>query len=131
MMEDLLLSTNKKDDDSAHLSLIAESTHSFTQNGAGPKEAKSKTDAKHEAKANENNKNDDKIRLSILLNLDAKKQIQLFNNYNKWRFFLLTWKRLELLKLDWARRKLSVEDINNSELYQKYWYLFSICFLNN
>lgn len=123
MMEDLLLSSNKKDDDSAHLSLIAESTHSFTQNGAGNKEAKSKIDAK----VNENNKNDDKIRLSILLNLDAKKQIQLFNNYNKWRFFLLTWKRLELLKLDWARRKLSVEDINNSELYQKYWYLFNIC----
>ncbi len=115
MMEDLLLSSNKKDGDGVDLSLIAESTHSFTQaGGASNKEAKS-------AKKNEENKNDDKIRLSILLNLDAKKQIQLFNNYNKWRFFLLTWKRLELLKLDWARRKLSVEDIKNSEQYQKYW----------
>lgn len=42
-------------------------------------------------------------------------------NYAKWHYFLITWKRCELLKLDWGRRKLGVENINTPELYSKYW----------
>ena len=34
--------------------------------------------------------------------------------------FLLTWKRLELLQLDWGRRKLGVENINTFELYSRF-----------
>lgn len=42
-------------------------------------------------------------------------------NYRKWHHFLMTWKRCELLKLDWGRRKLGVENINTPNLYAKYW----------
>lgn len=49
-----------------------------------------------------------------------KKNPNLITNYQKWRYFLLTWKRLELLKLDWARRKLFMEYINTPELYMQF-----------
>lgn len=41
-------------------------------------------------------------------------------NYAKWHYFLTTWKRCELLKIDWGRRKLGVENINTPELHAKY-----------
>ncbi len=44
----------------------------------------------------------------------------LIMNYKNWCFFLLTWKRLELLKTDWARRKLGVENLNTPEIYAKF-----------
>lgn len=44
----------------------------------------------------------------------------ILKNYEKWHYFLITWKRCELLKLDWGRRKLGVENINTPELYAKY-----------
>ncbi|CAF1036407.1 unnamed protein product [Brachionus calyciflorus] len=49
-----------------------------------------------------------------------KRNGNLILNYNKWRYFLLTWKRLELLKLDWARRKLFMEEINTAELFSRF-----------
>lgn len=45
----------------------------------------------------------------------------LLQNYAKWHHFLITWKRCELLKVDWGRRKLGVESINTHYLYDKYW----------
>jgi hypothetical protein len=45
---------------------------------------------------------------------------QLVINYKRWRHFLITWKRLELLKLDWGRRKLGVESINKSEIFSTF-----------
>jgi len=42
-------------------------------------------------------------------------------NYKDWQFFLMTWKRCELLKLDWGRRKLGVININNSEVFGRFW----------
>ena len=48
---------------------------------------------------------------------------QLVLNYKRWRYFLITWKRLELLKLDWGRRKLGVENINTPDLFSTYSYI--------
>lgn len=42
-------------------------------------------------------------------------------NYREWQFFLLTWKRCELLKSDWGKRKLGVESINNSDAFARFW----------
>lgn len=44
----------------------------------------------------------------------------LIGNYLKWRFFLLIWKKLELLKLDWGRRKMSVDNIDTPEIYARF-----------
>lgn len=41
-------------------------------------------------------------------------------NYARWHYFLITWKRCELLKLDWGRRKLGVENINTPDLHAKF-----------
>ena len=41
-------------------------------------------------------------------------------SHKKWHDFLITWKRLELLKLDWGRKKLGVESINNGDLFAKF-----------
>jgi hypothetical protein len=54
-------------------------------------------------------------------NNQAKKQTcKLINNYKRWHFFLTTWKRLEVLKLVWGRRKLAVDNINNFELLSRF-----------
>jgi hypothetical protein len=47
--------------------------------------------------------------------------LPLMANYRRWRNFMLIWKRIELLKVDWGRRKLGVEEINTPELYSTYW----------
>lgn len=49
-----------------------------------------------------------------------KKPNKLLNNYAEWNRFLITWKRLEVLKLDWGRRKLGVEKINKPELFARF-----------
>jgi hypothetical protein len=46
---------------------------------------------------------------------------KLIQNYRDWQWFLMTWKRCELLKLDWGRRKLGVASINNSEVFGRFW----------
>lgn len=51
----------------------------------------------------------------------SESSCNLIQNYAKWHNFLLTWKRVEILKLDWGRRKLGVENINTPELYAIYW----------
>lgn len=58
---------------------------------------------------------------NALMNQPSKKKFNPISNYTKWLDFLVTWKRLELLKLDWGRRKLGVENINTEELYSKFW----------
>lgn len=50
-------------------------------------------------------------RLSALLPLQ---------NYARTHYFLISWKRLELLKADWARRKMLIESINDSVIYSKF-----------
>jgi hypothetical protein len=52
--------------------------------------------------------------------IDEKNCCRTMINYHKWRFFLLTWKRLELLKLVWARRKIGTEQINSAEIFTKF-----------
>lgn len=56
---------------------------------------------------------------------NEKEKSPLIVNYSKWHEFLLIWKKLELLKLHWGRRKLAIENINTPDLFAKYWY--SIC----
>lgn len=58
---------------------------------------------------------------NALMNQPSKKKFNPISNYTKWLDFLVNWKRLELLKLDWGRRKLGVENINTEELYSKFW----------
>ena len=43
-------------------------------------------------------------------------------NYAWLRKFLITWKILEQLKIDWSRRKLAVERVDTHELYARFWY---------
>jgi len=50
-----------------------------------------------------------------------KEKSPLIVNYSKWHEFLLIWKKLELLKLHWGRRKLAIESINTPDLFGKYW----------
>lgn len=52
--------------------------------------------------------------------IDKKKKSKLIRNYKEWKFFLLTWKRCELLKLDWGRRKIGVYNINNTEIFSRF-----------
>lgn len=66
------------------------------------------------ADLNQNEENEKTATKSV-----AKKS-PLVLNYKKWRFFLLTWKRLEFLKQDWARRKLGLENINTYEAYSRF-----------
>ncbi|XP_012939634.1 uncharacterized protein LOC101845475 [Aplysia californica] len=40
--------------------------------------------------------------------------------YRLLRFFLLLWKCLEMMKLDWGKRKLMVEKINSTVLYKEF-----------
>jgi hypothetical protein len=53
-----------------------------------------------------------------------KEKSPLIVNYSKWHEFLLIWKKLELLKLHWGRRKLAIENITTPDLFAKYWYIF-------
>ena len=46
---------------------------------------------------------------------------KIIQNYKDWQFFLMTWKRCELLKLDWGRRKLGVVNINCTEVFSRFW----------
>ena len=108
-MEDLLTSLANATDD--------ELLTSISESSFGNESHLSIDNEKSET--NENNTND---QMSKSLNQKTSKKSQLIKNYKKWRFFLLTWKRLELLKLDWARRKLGIENINDSETYLKFWY---------
>jgi hypothetical protein len=40
-------------------------------------------------------------------------------NYAKIYNFLITWKRLEVLKLDWIRRKTLIDTVNDPNVYAK------------
>jgi hypothetical protein len=66
-------------------------------------------------------KKKEQAKLAVALNQTASSNLPLMTNYRRWRNFLLIWKRVELLKVDWGRRKLGVEDISTSELYSTYW----------
>lgn len=69
----------------------------------------------------DSNEIDDSNELSSLNTRKAKQSSSaLIVNYKNWRFFLLTWKRLELLKTDWGRRKLGTENLNTPEIYAKF-----------
>ena len=50
----------------------------------------------------------------------SKKTSKLIQNYKEWQFFLITWKRCELLKLDWGRRKVGTEKINTTEIFSRF-----------
>ena len=123
MMEDLLHSSLPSDAEiptraPSEINFVAESTHSFAQSALN-NTAKSGTDSQLALKHN------GESRSSIhdtptTLSHNRKQNFHLTTNYNRWRFFLLTWKRLELLKVDWTRRKLFYENINNSDLYAKF-----------
>lgn len=124
MMEDLLSTQVPAENDSgmtsaSDVNFNAESTHSFSQ---------STTTINKNTNTSDNNsqiKNSDQHQLKgSMIFSDAgsiKKAGQLLNNYNRWRHFLLTWKRLELLKIDWGRRKLGVENISNPEIFSRFW----------
>ena len=65
--------------------------------------------------------------LSCSMSCDASKfaklkskKSKLIQNYKQWQFFLMTCKRCEILKLDWGRRKVGVENINNTEIYHRF-----------
>ena len=46
-------------------------------------------------------------------------------NYAKIRNFLITWKRLEVLKLDWIRRKLLIDSFQDAYVFSKAMYVLS------
>jgi hypothetical protein len=51
---------------------------------------------------------------------DPLKQFSLaLVNYAKIYNFLITWKRLEVLKLDWIRRKTLIDTVNDPNVYAK------------
>lgn len=52
--------------------------------------------------------------------VNDKKKSKLIQNYKEWKFFLMTWKRCEILKLDWGRRKIGVYNINNTEIFSRF-----------
>jgi len=126
MMEDLLHNTLSGESElttraPSEMNFAIESNHSFTQAAlANP----SKTNIDNQI-ALKNNLSSTESKSSINegssgSHLNKKSGLQLISNYNKWRFFLLTWKRLELLKLEWTRRKLFFENINTSDIYSKF-----------
>ena len=51
---------------------------------------------------------------------DKRYKSELIQNYKEWKFFLLTWKRCELLKSDWGRSKLGVDNKNNTEIFNRF-----------
>ena len=103
LMEDLLSSKNSEnfDDDDEEEATDGEST---TGAAAAPVVKKNADQQEDEVK---------KVVAPMPFNI-------IVNNYKRWRNFLLTWKRLELLKLDWGRRKLGVEKIDTTEAYSTY-----------
>lgn len=126
MMEDLLHTTMSGESElttraPSEMNFANESNHSFSQT-ALTNPSKSNTDNQLALK---NSLSGIESKSSIndgsnISHLNKKSGLQLISNYNKWRFFLLTWKRLELLKLEWTRRKLFYENINNAEIYSKF-----------
>jgi hypothetical protein len=44
-------------------------------------------------------------------------------NYQRLLHYMVAWKRLELLKLNWARRMFDTEEIKTTKLFVKYWYV--------
>ena len=112
MMEDLLTSPANANDDEL-LNSMSETSFAAESSLSAPN---------NNVTSNDNTALvTDQSTKSLILNASTKKS-QLIRNYNKWRFFLLTWKRLELLKLDWAKRKLGIDRINNSETFSRFWY---------
>jgi hypothetical protein len=64
---------------------------------------------------------EDNIVLVLHESLDPLKQFSLpLLNYAKIRCFLITWKRLEVLKMDWTRRKMLIENFNDGNLFSKF-----------
>jgi len=108
MMEDLLLIREK--DKSKDLK-IQQTDMNADISLNNSKSSKSDLDKK-ENKNDEENENIENTK---------KPPEKLLVNYNKWHYFLITWKRLELLKLEWVRRKLGIEQINTPEAYARYW----------
>jgi hypothetical protein len=108
MMEDLLLIKEKdKSIDSNIQQPEINVDHSSNNSNS------SKSDSNK--KENKNDEENEKVEIII------KPPEKLLVNYNKWHYFLITWKRLELLKLEWVRRKLGIEQINTPEKYARYW----------
>lgn len=112
MMEDLLNNAAKNEFDFTDSSnLQSDSIQSFSQSNSSNT---NKPQPVINAESSRNSIGSVEITL-------PKRSVSLITNYNRWRHFLLTWKRLELLKLDWGRRKLGVENLNNSEIYSRFW----------
>ena len=104
MMEDLLLARekdNSKDSNSQQSEIVFDNSN------------KAKSD--FNKKENINDENNSQV--ETIKKLPEK----LLVNYNKWHYFLLTWKRLEMIKLEWVRKKLGLEQINTPEIYARYW----------
>ncbi len=127
MMEDLLHTAPTGESElttraPSEMNFAIESNHSFSQAALAASTSKSNADNQIALKNNQVS-TESKSSLNEGSNgshLNKKSGIQLISNYNKWRFFLLTWKRLELLKLEWTRRKLFYENINTSDIYSKF-----------
>ena len=124
MMEDLLHSTTSTAESEhttrapSEINFAAESTHSFS---ALAKPSSNDNQIQYLKSNRVNSESRSSINEGSYLSPSNKKQgLQLIGNYNKWRFFLLTWKRLEMLKIEWTRRKLFFEHINTSDIYAKF-----------
>lgn len=111
-MEDLLNSKNNAD-------LEDDDDDEETQTEVKPDKQKEANSGKAKEPSKEQQSNEeDSANKQVVVNTAATPV--LINNYKRWRNFLLIWKRLEILKLDWGRRKLGVEEINSSERYSTY-----------
>lgn len=108
LMEDLLLAKEKdktKDLSIQHQDTVVETSTNNSNNAK-----------------NDSNRKDSKIdEENGQIEIIKKPPEKLLANYSKWHYFLITWKRLEMLKQQWVRRKLGIEQINTPEIYARYW----------
>jgi hypothetical protein len=126
MMEDLVLGTKHQKSINWNEIIEKKPSSSSTQAQSNRNSKLSMTQSVNASNTNDemiieedDDLNEQNVSKSIVRK-NNKSSSSLIVNYKKWRFFLLTWKRLELLQLDWGRRKLGVENINTFELYSRF-----------
>ncbi len=114
LMEDLLLAKEVKESTIKARESISSGENGNNQNESTSKLQNPNDQTKRKSSSNQEEKDPAKVVLK-------KPSEKLLDNYNNWHFFLISWKRLEMVKSEWARRRMGVGSVNNADLFARYW----------